>query len=146
LRSLSPAAEARIAAARWPGNVRELGFALERAVLLSAPDATDLSDEHLPAAPAGPDMNGTAPAHVPSDGSSLSIQLPEDGVPFDEVEREILATALRRAGGNVAGAARFLRMRRDAVRYRLRKFGLLQDRHPPRNGSIAAPREKPRVK
>jgi transcriptional regulator with GAF, ATPase, and Fis domain len=91
-------------------------------------------------------MNGTAPAHVPSDGSSLSIQLPEDGVPFDEVEREILATALRRAGGNVAGAARFLRMRRDAVRYRLRKFGLLQDRHPPRNGSIAAPREKPRVK
>ena len=146
LQTLSAGAEARVAAARWPGNVRELRFALERAVLLSAPDATALSDEHLPAAPTGPQTDKTAPANVLADGLSLSIQLPEDGVPFDEVERAILAAALQRAGGNVAGAARFLRMRRDAVRYRLRKFGLLQERHPPRNGSIPAAGGKPSAK
>ena len=146
LQSLSPAAEAKVAAARWPGNVRELRFALERAVLLSPPDATVLSDEHLPATPAESRMSDTASPNVQSNGASLSIQLPADGVPFEEVERAIFAMALQRAAGNVAEVARFLRMGRDAVRYRLRKFDLLQDRDAPRNGSIPPSGEKPRVK
>jgi len=146
LRALSPEAEARISAAHWPGNVRELRFALERAVLLSSLEATVLSEEHLPPAPAASQMRGSAPGTVQSNGTHLSIQLPQGGVSFDEIERTILATALERAGGNVAAAARFLRMRRDAVRYRLRKFGLLPDGPTSRNGSIATPGEKARAK
>jgi DNA-binding NtrC family response regulator len=128
--ALSAETEARIAAAPWPGNVRELRFALERALLLQPADAPVLSAEHL-ATPAA----ATAPASRGGRIAGVSVELPEGGVPFADLERAILAAAIEQAGGNVVAAARLLHMRRDALRYRLRKYGLGGSFHPPRQNA-----------
>jgi DNA-binding NtrC family response regulator len=119
LEELSPEAEKRIADNPWPGNVRELRFAMERAVILTDPQARTLSAEHLPGGPAA-----RAEAAVDARGSAIAVALPEDGVSFEELERAILSAALERAGGNVAGAARLLSLTREAMRYRLKKLGI----------------------
>jgi two-component system NtrC family response regulator len=50
--------------------------------------------------------------------------LPAEGVSLDEVERQLLAQALERSGGNQTHAAQLLGINRDQVRYRIEKFGL----------------------
>jgi transcriptional regulator with PAS, ATPase and Fis domain len=44
---------------------------------------------------------------------------------FESHEKRLLAEALERAGGNQSQAARELRIGRDALRYKMRKHGLL---------------------
>jgi DNA-binding NtrC family response regulator len=122
--SLAPESEERIAEAPWPGNVRELRFALERAVLLLPAGATVLPFEHL--STAAPTSKTPAAQLDAARAEGIAIQLPADGVSFADLERAILSTALEQAGGNVVAAAKLLRMRRDALRYRLRKFGIAQ--------------------
>ncbi len=48
--SVQPAAQQRLTAYSWPGNVRELENVIERAVVLAAPDARELTADLLPAA------------------------------------------------------------------------------------------------
>jgi DNA-binding protein Fis len=43
---------------------------------------------------------------------------------LEEVERGLLAEALRRHGGNQSAAARFLGISRQTLIYRAKKFGL----------------------
>ena len=58
----------------------------------------------------------------------MEVVLPPEGIDYDELERAILSAALGASGGNVAQAARLLKMSRDTLRYRVRKFGLVA--HP----------------
>jgi DNA-binding NtrC family response regulator len=44
---------------------------------------------------------------------------------LEENERLLVVQALERAGGNQSQAARFLRIGRDALRYKMKKFQLL---------------------
>jgi transcriptional regulator with PAS, ATPase and Fis domain len=44
---------------------------------------------------------------------------------FEAHEKRLLAEALEKAGGNQSQAARELRIGRDALRYKMRKHGLL---------------------
>jgi DNA-binding NtrC family response regulator len=125
---------------RWPGNVRELCGVLEIA-FQRAQGASEIGIAHLPAglqAPASTDVvaavagaaartrvagAGTSPSY--SDGS-IVIELPEEGVSFDDLERAILRAALDRTRGNVVRAARLLRLGRGSLRYRLEKHGIMQ--------------------
>jgi two-component system response regulator AtoC len=50
--------------------------------------------------------------------------LPADGVDLESLERTLLTQALTRAGNNLSGAARLLRIGRGKLRYRLDKHGL----------------------
>jgi transcriptional regulator with GAF, ATPase, and Fis domain len=50
--------------------------------------------------------------------------LPAAGLDLDATERELIAQALARAGGNKTAAARLLGLSRDTLRYRLEKFGI----------------------
>jgi DNA-binding NtrC family response regulator len=43
---------------------------------------------------------------------------------FEEHERQLIADALARSGGNQSEAARMLRIGRDALRYKIKKHGL----------------------
>ncbi len=113
MRTLSAGALAALRAHRWPGNVRELRNTLDRAVLFS--DAEILGPETL-------GLPGPATAAVTPDG--LQFELPDGGVRFEEVERALLVSALRKAGGSQSAAARLLGMSRDTLRYRLEKFGI----------------------
>lgn len=142
---LTPAAQTRIAACRWPGNVRELRFALERAVMLTPEEATELGPEHLPPADEAPAPSPVATIRADA-GGGVHVELPPEGVAFSEVERATLAAALQLAGGNVVRAAALLDMGRDALRYRLRKFGLAADGPAGSEVSLQPMTEKPHAK
>lgn len=50
--------------------------------------------------------------------------LPAAGLDLGATERELIAQALARAGGNKTAAARLLGLSRDTLRYRLEKFNI----------------------
>ena len=51
------------------------------------------------------------------------LSIPEGGTSLEEVERALVEMALRQANGNQTHAARLLDISRDALRYKLKKFG-----------------------
>jgi DNA-binding NtrC family response regulator len=108
VRALVPEARELLEAYRWPGNVRELKNAMERAVLLCEGEALLERDFRM------------LPATLPVRG----FRLPDEGLDFADLERDLVHQALERAGGNQTKAATLLGMSRDQIRYRVEKFGL----------------------
>lgn len=97
---------------RWPGNIRELENVLERLVVLARGETITLADlpESLRTTPAGAD--------------SLRLDLPEQGISLDAVERELILKALQKFNGNQTHAARYLDISRKTLIYRMEKYGL----------------------
>ena len=56
--------------------------------------------------------------------SADAFDLPPGGVDLEELEKNLVVQALRRAGGNQTKAAALLGLNRDQIRYRVEKFGL----------------------
>ena len=52
------------------------------------------------------------------------VSVPASGVSLEAVERALIVFALQLTGGNRTRSARFLRLTRSALLYRLQKFGL----------------------
>jgi DNA-binding NtrC family response regulator len=98
----------------WPGNVRELKHMVERLAVIAENDAVSAGDlpENLTSA------TGSA--------ANVLVQLPDDGIDLEEVEREILRQALDKHGGNQTRAAQYLNITRSALIYRMQKYGLQQ--------------------
>ena len=113
VQSLHPTAEAALGRYAWPGNVRELRNVLERAMILATGETIRLEDlpPELTAGPTAP------PTALPA--------LPSHGVNLEEVERQLVRQALESTEGNQVRAARLLGISRDALRTRMKKFGLL---------------------
>jgi len=117
----------------WPGNVRELKNAIERAMILE--DEPYLRPVYLPFSVAQPHVGVTAFEHSsspPTGGQPLPdgrwlppLTIPEGGTSLEEVEHALVELALRQAGGNQTHAARLLDISRDALRYKMKKFGLM---------------------
>jgi DNA-binding NtrC family response regulator len=65
------------------------------------------------------------------------LYIPEGGRSLEEVERAMVELALRQASGNQTQAARLLDISRDALRYKLKKFGLMhgEDEETPTSSS-----------
>ena len=109
----------------WPGNVRELRNAVERAMMLE--QGKTLSAEHF---------NQEITSFVRKDDRGLQneaqqgvvqsgngkIVLPPEGIAFKEVEKDLIRQALERYRGNQTKAAKCLRMTRDTLRYRMKKY------------------------
>jgi DNA-binding protein Fis len=53
-----------------------------------------------------------------------STDLPTDGLSLEDNERNLLARALEKTNGNQTQAARLLRITRDTLRYKMKKFNL----------------------
>jgi DNA-binding NtrC family response regulator len=98
----------------WPGNVRELKHIVERLAVVSEDDNVSFKD--LP-------ENLTA---TTGNAANVLIQLPDEGIDLEEVEREILRQALEKHGGNQTRAAQYLNITRSALIYRMQKYGLQQ--------------------
>lgn len=95
----------------WPGNVRELENSIERVLIMRNGDhigADDLPDKFR-------ENRGQG---------SVVIRLPDEGYPLEQLEREVVVEALEKSGWNQAAAARFLRIPRHTLIYRLEKYGI----------------------
>jgi len=112
--AVSPEVMDRLQIHPWLGNVRELENCIERMVLLAR--GPRLVPEDLP-----PDLRRGPEA---ADGSGAAFQLPPGGVRLPEMERHLIAQALRRTRGSLAPAARLLGISYKTLQYRIRKFSL----------------------
>jgi transcriptional regulator with PAS, ATPase and Fis domain len=99
----------------WPGNVRELRNAIERAMILE--ESSLITPASLPIAISRPEAG--MPLAIPA-----STDLPTDGLSLEDNERNLLARALEKTNGNQTQAARLLRITRDTLRYKMKKFNL----------------------
>jgi PAS domain S-box-containing protein len=99
----------------WPGNVRELRNAIERSMILE--EGALITASSLPIAISRPD-SGASP------GTSMNPETPTDGLSLEDHERSLLTRALEKADGNQTQAARLLRITRDTLRYKMKKFNL----------------------
>jgi two-component system, NtrC family, response regulator PilR len=118
--SISRGALACLKAYPWPGNIRELENAIERAVALERTPA--ILAESLPEG-----VRDTAP--IPSaTGGTPAEGFPEGGIDLEQhvqdIEREYIAEALRRAGGVKVKAAELLGMSFRSFRYYMKKYNL----------------------
>jgi DNA-binding NtrC family response regulator len=115
----------------WPGNVRELKNTIERAMILE--DEQQLRPIYLPFSVAETGgltaFERTAPVdpgQMLANGRTLpKLYIPEGGTSLEEVERAMVEIAMRQAAGNQTQAARLLDISRDALRYKLKKFGFM---------------------
>ena len=103
----------------WPGNVRELENVIGHAAMMAMGEAIDVLDlpESLRRASGPAEMSA-----LPVDSAGVAKGEP---LSFEEHEKQLLTSALDKAGGNQSQAARILRIGRDALRYKMKKYGLL---------------------
>jgi transcriptional regulator with PAS, ATPase and Fis domain len=114
---ISPEAMRMLVSHDWPGNVRELRNALERAMILE--DSSYITAASLPMSISRAQITpGVSAAAVAQAG------FPEEGISLEESERRLLISALEKTGGNQTQAARLLRITRDTLRYKMKKFDL----------------------
>jgi PAS domain S-box-containing protein len=101
----------------WPGNVRELRNAMERAMILE--DSSWITPASLPLT-----LNHRAAAAAAAAPAAPPAAFPDEGISLEESERRLLVSALEKTGGNQTQAARLLRITRDTLRYKMKKFDL----------------------
>jgi transcriptional regulator with PAS, ATPase and Fis domain len=124
--SFTPEARAVLKSYDWPGNVRELKNVIERAVLMARTDAIlpeDLSINQRVGSDQLHEPGAVVPVTIEGMGS-IRVTFPPWGISLEEVERQIIAEALKATRGNVSGAAHLLHISRDTLRYRIKKYGL----------------------
>ncbi|HUA82521.1 MAG TPA: sigma-54 dependent transcriptional regulator [Bryobacteraceae bacterium] len=113
IRGLTQRAQVRLARHDWPGNVRELENVMGHACMMVMGDTIDLAD---------------LPSYLRTPGESIRqepVSIPEDIRSLEEQERALLMKAIEAAGGNQSEAARILRIGRDALRYKMKKYSLV---------------------
>jgi DNA-binding NtrC family response regulator len=95
----------------WPGNIRELENTVERILILRHSDSIGVSD-----LPENMLQRKT--------GENNMINLPDEGYPLEDLEKKIIIQALEKNSWNQAAAARFLRIPRHVLIYRIEKYGI----------------------
>ena len=122
---ITPQAVDLLMVSDWPGNVRQLCNEIQRTVARSE-DGTIITPEHL-----SPELKRTSSPTTPSAASFAampsSTNLQRAGTLADalaEVERRMIADALRRHGGNISRAARELGLTRRGLYLKLERHDL----------------------
>ena len=112
---LAPSVMAHLVGYRWPGNVRELENVLERLLVLSSHSLVtevDLPEEIR---------------RVPAEATTLRVDMPEEGISLEGIERELILRSLERFDGNQTHAAKYLDISRRTLIYRMEKYGIMQE-------------------
>jgi DNA-binding NtrC family response regulator len=117
VKPLSGAALRACLGREWKGNVRELRSAVEQALLLAP--GPEITPEDLFAGSAGLPA-AAAPAR---EGSPASFKDAKERV-VEAFERDFLARALRRHGGNITKAAEEVGMYRQNFQQKMRELGI----------------------
>ena len=111
IKNIEPAALKILSEYHWPGNIRQLETVIERAVLMNDRGtiaARDIQDELRTGRPAG----------------QLNYDIPDEGIDFEKLEKELIQKAMTKTGGIATKAAKLLGMSYKTFIYRLEKFNL----------------------
>ena len=115
-KTVDPAALQLLIDYNWSGNVRELEAVMERISVLSGNDVITVADlpMELRKNPAESQLN-------------IPLVLPDEGIVFEDLERNFLLQALRRSNGIMADAAKLLGMTYRTFQYRAEKYGIKEN-------------------
>jgi len=94
----------------WPGNVRQLESIIERAYILCEGNLIDV--DHIPDEVHQGSIKGT-----PNE-----IDIPEGGIDFNTIEKELIKKALNKAEGKISMAAKLLNMSYDKLWFKIKKM------------------------
>jgi transcriptional regulator with GAF, ATPase, and Fis domain len=126
---LDDAACAILTSYNWPGNVRELCHVLERAVLLARRSTLTDSDIQLPHMKQKFARSSSGIRRLdPAEPTVPLVASPADSVTLDlrtaleNLERDLIERALKKAGGNRTEAAALLGLNRTTLVEKLRKY------------------------
>lgn len=111
IKNIEPAALKILSEYHWPGNIRQLETVIERAVLMNdrgTITARDIQDELLTGRPVG----------------QLNYDIPDEGIDFEKLEKELIQKAMTKTGGVATRAAKLLGMSYKTFIYRLEKFNI----------------------
>lgn len=114
----------------WPGNVRELQHVIEHAMNLVSPEQSVISQEliYLPTRTTRAAVTPVAAQPIRPRAAAVPSQSPMSGEDASlnsrmrSVERETICKALRACGGNVTRAAQVLKMSRQNLQYRIKRY------------------------
>lgn len=110
--TFAPDALAALRRYAWPGNVRELENTVERILILRNSDT--IGADELPDKVRG----------LGRDRVGRIVNLPPEGYSLEQLEREVVVEALERCDWNQTAAARFLRIPRHTLIYRMEKYNI----------------------
>ena len=110
--ALQPEALAELQDYDWPGNIRELRNICERLLIRAR------GGEVITAADV--QQCGLRPARK----STGYIDIPEDGIQLDDVEKQLVIEALRKTNWNQTEAAKLLGISTDRINNRVKKYQL----------------------
>lgn len=111
IKNIEPAAIHALSEYNWPGNIRQLESVIERAVLMSDTSAITLKD-----------IKGEL--RIPQPVSTTGLDLPDEGINLEELEKDLLKKAMTKANGVVAKAAKLLGMSYKTFWYRWEKLNM----------------------
>jgi transcriptional regulator with GAF, ATPase, and Fis domain/Tfp pilus assembly protein PilF len=120
---MTPQAVDLLMVSDWPGNVRQLCNEIQR-VVARAEDGTIITPENL-----SPELKRTSSPTTPTASASTLASMPSStrqnvtlADALEEVERRMIADALRRHGGNISRAARELGLTRRGLYLKLERY------------------------
>lgn len=111
IKAIEPAALKMLSEYHWPGNIRQLETAIERAVLMNDKDTITVSDI----------KNELWTGQLKT---SFDLDIPDEGMDFENLEKELIKKAMAKANGVATKAAKFLGMSYKTFLYRMEKFNL----------------------
>ncbi|WP_274362178.1 sigma-54 interaction domain-containing protein [Paenibacillus thermotolerans] len=119
----SDAAMNRLLAYHWPGNVRELSHAIESTYNMMEINCERIEERHLPVFLRNESLQ---PPARPSRGEEEAIPEPAGSLAemLRQLEREAIVDALRRHRYNITLAAQQLGMKRQALQYKMQRYGI----------------------
>jgi DNA-binding NtrC family response regulator len=112
--SVDTGALSLIKAYGWPGNVRELENVIEHASVLRRTDVISIADL--------PDKLKKGKADV----ENIVLNLPDEGISLEELEKNLIIKALEKHKGNQTRAAEYLGITRPTLIYRMEKYAIRQ--------------------
>jgi DNA-binding NtrC family response regulator len=110
--ALSPELLSKLESFEWRGNIRELENLCQRMVLLAEDDTLtpDLAE------------SPSSPASAQASLSAARIELPAQGISLVDLERDVIVRALEMNRYNQTQTAKFLRIPRHVLQYRIEKY------------------------
>lgn len=113
---LSPEAEGALLTYTWPGNVRELAHLMERAILLH--EGVTITPENFGL------TRGAPPISLEASATGVRVDFSSGGIRLEDVERQLIAEALRASEWKRGRAAKLLGISKETLRYRMEKYQL----------------------